>query len=118
MRTKHLTLIIYICIALLTMQWSGLHLHVDMDAKDSSPHISKFHGLATDGHDHEADAEVQLFELSASWYKLIQFFVLTTLVLFAANIFTRMNLPPPFRHYLYQRHHFWRPVLRAPPLSR
>jgi hypothetical protein len=117
MHTSCQSLIIYMCVALLSVQWSGLHLHVDLDAHDSTPHISNLHGFDTDKHDHEADVDVQLFDLSSSWYKLIQFFILATLVLFVASIFTRANLPPPSKHYCYHRYHFLRPILRAPPLS-
>lgn len=117
MCTRYQALIIYMCIALLSVQWSGLHLHVDMDAHDSSSHISKLHGFDADKHDHESDVDVQLFDLSSSWYKLIQYFILATLILYAASLFSRVNLPPPSKHYCYNKYHFFRPILRAPPLS-
>lgn len=99
------------------MQLSGLHLHVDVGSPDSSSHISKLHGLDDDGHDHGTETEVDLFEVSSSAYKLVHLFLLTTFIIVAVNLATRLNIPPPSYQSLYRRLNYWRPILRAPPIS-
>lgn len=118
MRTKILGLVIYMCSALLFMQWTGTHLHVDIGSHDFAPHASQLHGLDPHDDDHGAEVDVQVFELSAGWFKLIQFFVFTVLLLLTAVIVGQAILAPKFQYSSYQRPSFWRPILRAPPISR
>ena len=110
-------LITYMSIALLFVQLSGLHLHVGVDSLDSSSHISKLHGLDDDEHDHGIETEVDLFEVNSSTYKLVHLFLLAVFIIVAVNLATRLYIPPPSNRTLYRRLDFWRPILRAPPIS-
>jgi hypothetical protein len=109
-------LVIYMCITLLFTQWSGLHIHIDMDSLDSSSHISKLHGFDVDEHDHGSEVDVELQELSSSVYKLIHLFVLVVFIIVAANLFAWSIIPPPSKLPFYRRLDYWRPILRAPPI--
>ena len=118
MRAKALFIVIYMCSALLFMQWSGLHLHVGMDEHANTLHVAHIHGVDLDdhGHDHDADVDVSLFELSASWVKQIQYFLTLTVALIICVTVSIVVWPPPFRNPLFNKHSYWRPISRGPPV--
>jgi hypothetical protein len=97
------------------MQWSGAHLHVDIGSQDSSLHIFKLHGLDLDSHEHDTEFDVELFETSSSWYKLVKLFILAAITIFTANLFVQLNSRPPYKQPSYRQLDYWRPILRAPP---
>lgn len=105
------------CLALLFLQWSGMHYHVSTDEHASELHIGHLHELDLEnhGHDHDSDFDVSLFELTANWFKQIQNAIIFTLALILFVTSTIVVSPPSFRNTLYQRHTYWRPVLRGPP---
>ena len=102
-------------IALLSKQLSGLHMHVNSDGADGL-HGTHVHATDPDGHEHEHDIDVSLFELGASWGKLVLFlpppsFIVPTFL--QSNRAVRMLVGDTFQHRQRTR---WRPPLRAPPL--
>ena len=68
------------------------------------------------GHEHDSDFDVSLFELTANWFKQIQNTIIFTLSLILFVTSAIVVWPPPHRKTLYQRHTYWRPVLRGPPV--
>lgn len=110
-------LIIYMCLTLLFLQWSGMHYHVSEDEHASELHIGHVHALDLEdhGHEHDSDFDVSLFELTANWFKQIQNAIIFTLALILFVTSAIVIWPPPFKSTLYQRHDYWRPALRGPP---
>jgi hypothetical protein len=115
MRTKILFIVVYMCSALLFMQWSGMHMHASMDGHDSALHESHLHGFGAD--DHEADVDINLFEISTGWFKQIQFFLSLAILLIALVSFTIVIRPPPCISSPHYQQSYLRPILRAPPIS-
>jgi hypothetical protein len=115
------------CLCLLTMQMSGLHLHVDEDGHDAGIHTVHLHQVVPevhthhgdgDVHDHSAEVDVSLLEqLGASWSKLVPLLIAC---LISAYLGLRLQqclrplsgLPGKVRH-----RERWRPPLRGPPIS-
>lgn len=120
MRQKSLFIVFYMSIALLFMQWSGLHLHIGADEHANTLHVAHVHGVDLDdhGHDHEADIDVSLFELSTNWFKQIQYFLLLTVALVIGVTVSFVVWSPPFINPIYHSRSYWRPILRGPPTLR
>ncbi len=111
-------LVVYMCLALLFLQWSGMHFHVSTEDYASELHIGHIHTLDLHDHDHDHHAsgfDVSLFELAANWLKQIQNIFTFTLVLILFVSSAIVVWSPPFKNILYQRHTYLRPVLRGPP---
>ena len=70
-------------VALLTLQSAGLHLHANPHTDGMQLHAEHVHDRDPDGHDHSADVDVTIFELSTLWAKLT--FLLPLLGLDAAT---------------------------------
>ena len=109
---------VFACVCLLTMQLSGLHLHVDPGGNDTGMHGTHVHDADPDDHDHSADVDVSLLEqLSSSWSKLIPLLIICVIVL-AAVAWTQTRLrSPPAQSGKARYRVRWRPLLRAPPIS-
>ena len=122
MRQKTTFVAVYLCIAFLFVQWSGLHLHINIDGHSNALHVSHVHGIDLEdhghGHDHNTDIDVSLFELSGNWFKQIQNVLIFTLTLILSVTTTILVWPPSFNNTLSQRHAYLRPVLRGPPITR
>ena len=117
MRASPTAFIVILVICLLSMQLSGLHMHVNSDGADGL-HGTHVHETDSDGHGHahEQDTDVSLFELGTSWGKLFLFlplflFILLTFVQSGRIVWTLVA--DTFQH---RRRLRWRPPLRAPPL--
>lgn len=112
------SLVMYMCLTLLFLQWSGMHFHVSAEDFASELHVGHIHTLDQPGQDHDhyaSDFDVSLFELAANWLKQIQnvFTFTLALILFVSSAI--IVWPPPFKNILYHRHAYWRPTLRGPP---
>ena len=117
MRPVTSLLIVFMCLSLLTVQMSGLHLHVNADSQSGALHGTHLHDADIDGHGHDHDAEIDVSPLDngATWSKLIPFLVSLVFVLLTI-IRTSTTVWPPLVERLPTRHRSrWRPPLRAPP---
>jgi hypothetical protein len=118
MRNSPTWFIVIPVIALLSMQLSGLHLHVNSDGAGGL-HGTHVHETDSDGHGHghEHDTDVSLFELGTSWGNLVLFlpplFIMLTFVQSGRSVW--MLIADTFQHRRHRSR--WRPPLRAPPLS-
>jgi len=105
------------CLSLLTMQMSGLHLHVSVDSQSGALHGTHLHDAVTDahGHDHDGEVDVSSFEPGVAWSKLIP--ILVALIFALLSIWrTSKTVRHPLVERFRTRHRFhWRPPLRAPP---
>jgi len=113
-RTSPTLFIIIPVIALLSMQLSGLHMHVNPEGVGGL-HGTHVHATEPDGHEHEHDIDVSLFELVTGWGNPILFLspLLFILLTFTQNGRTVWML---VADTFQRRHHSrWRPPLRAPP---
>ncbi len=115
MRTRPTLFIVIPVIALLSMQLSGLHMHVNTDGSDGL-HGTHVHATDPDGHEHEHDIDVSLLELGASWGKLVLLlppllFILLTFAQSGRTVWILVE--DTFQRRQRTR---WRPPLRAPPL--
>ena len=116
MRLAPTFIVASICIALLGMQLSGMHLHASEQGDSGGLHTTHVHVSDPDGHDHSADFDVSAFELGAIWSKLLAFLPTLAITLLAvAWVIHSLRAPPPQRLTQRRRIH-WRPPLRAPPL--
>jgi len=119
MRTAPALLIAFMCLSLLTLQMSGLHLHVSADSQGGALHGTHLHDAAPDGHghDHDADVDISPFEPATTWPNLIPFLV-TIVFTLLAMVWTSETIWPPLVERLTARcRSRWRPPLRAPPLQ-
>ena len=117
MRTAPALLIAIMCLSLLTMQMSGLHLHVSVDSQSGALHGTHLHDAVPDGHgdEHDAEIDVSSFEPGVTWSKLIPILVALIFTLLPI-ISTSTTVRPPLVERFPTRHRSrWRPPLRAPP---
>jgi hypothetical protein len=117
MRTTSALLIAIMCLSLLTMQMSGLHLHVSVDSPSGVLHGTHLHDAEPvgHGHDHDDAIDVSYFEPGVTWSKLIPIFVALIFALLPI-IRTSTTVRPPLVERFPTRHRsHWRPLLRAPP---
>ena len=117
MRTAPALLIAIMCLSLLTMQMSGLHLHMSVDSQSGALHGTHLHDADPDGHghDHGAEIDVSPFEQGVTWSKLIPILFALIFVLLTIRR-TSTTVRPPLVERLSTRPRFrWRPPLRAPP---
>ena len=117
MRPVPFLLIAIMCLSLLTMQMSGLHLHVSVDSQSSALHGTHLHDAEPGGHghDHDGETDVSSFEPGVTWSKLIPFFIALIFALLPV-IRTSTTVRPPLAERFPARHRLhWRPPLRAPP---
>jgi len=117
MRPAPLFLIAIMCLSLLTLQMSGLHLHAGADSESAVLHGTHVHDADPGGHGHRHDAEtdVSSFEQGTGWFRLIPFLVILFFVLLTI-VRTSRTVWPPRVECLSTRHRSrWRPPLRAPP---
>ena len=117
MRNSPTWFIVIPVIALLSMQLSGLHLHINSDGAGGL-HGTHVHETDSDGHGHEDDTDVSLFELGTSSGNLVLFlppllFIMLTFVQSGRTVW--MLIADTFQHRRHRSR--WRPPLRAPPLS-
>jgi hypothetical protein len=105
------------CGALLSMQLSGLHMHVNPQGDSGDLHVSHVHDAEPDGHSHNADVDVSVFELGTTWSKILTFLLPIVVMLFGIVWVLQTVWSPPRVQLSLQRRSRWRPPLRAPPLS-
>lgn len=119
MHRNKIYLVIYMCLTMLLMQWSGMHYHVGIDEHSNELHIGHVHVLDMEDHGHShdnSDFDVSFFELSANWFKQIQNALMFTLAVILFITAITIVFPPPLRSILHQRHSYLRPILRGPPI--
>jgi hypothetical protein len=106
-------------ITLLSMQLSGMHMHVNPQGDSGELHGSHTHDHdpGPSGHDHSSDIDVSVLELGATWAKLLTFLVPIATLLLSVVWVLQSNWPPSRILQSLQRRSRWRPPLRAPPPS-
>lgn len=117
MRLAPLSIIVFIGIAMISLQMSGLHMHANAQDGASGLHGKHVHDLDSDGHDHSADTDVSVLDPGIVWSKLMPVLLLAILVILAVVWTRQMVWPRPARVLPLHRPPRWRPPLRAPPLS-
>jgi hypothetical protein len=116
MRHTTFAILAFVCFSLLSLQFSGLHQHVDTQGQDNGIHGTHLHDVESDSHDHHADIDASFFELGARWSKTIPFLIVLALNLLIIGRATR-SVSFLYNHLLQPcRQTRWRPPLRAPPL--
>ena len=115
MRTRPALLVALICLSLLTMQISGLHLHVGADSDSAALHGTHVHDAGLEGHDHDADVDVSSFEPPTAWSKLLLFLSGPLFALLMVNWSGGSVWPPLTERLAIRWLSRWRPPLRAPP---
>jgi hypothetical protein len=117
MRSSPALLIAIMCLSLLTMQMSGLHLHVSIDSQIGALHGTHLHDADPEwrGHDHDAEIDVSSFEPGFTFSKLIPILIALIFALLPV-IRTSTTVWPSLVERFPTRHRSrWRPPLRAPP---
>ncbi len=117
MRRVPACILTFVFVALLSMQAAGLHLHVNLQGGDGGLHGAHVHHADPDGHDHGADVDVSLFELGATWSKILTFLVSVVSLPLAVVWVLQAFVPPSVTTLSTHRRSRWRPPLRAPPLA-
>jgi len=117
MRPVKPLLIAFMCICLLTMQMSGLHLHVNADSQGGALHGTHLHDAGIDGHghDHDAEIDVSFLDTATTWSKLTPLLVSLVFILLARILASRVVWPPLVERLSIRHRSRWRPPLRAPP---
>ena len=116
MVAKKILLLVYVCCALLFMQFSGIHIHIDLDSSDkASIHQLNLYDVKDHVSDHDTDIDLDIFELNTNWSKVFQYFVVSAFLLLGVFAAGKYFWPPPLLKRKLARKYFWRPVLRAPP---
>ena len=117
MRLAPLSIVAFAGVAMLLMQFSGLHLHAGDHVDDAALHGAHVHDVGPDGHDHTADVDVSLIDYGIVWSKIMP--VLMAILPTALAIVWVLHTlwPPPIPLIPLRRRSRWRPPLRAPPLS-
>lgn len=100
------------------MQWSGIHLHVNTHTQDVAPHLCYLHCPDHQHNDHHQDVDVELADISTSWFKLLQIFIVTAYLLLCLTLGYKTLRRITFLQHFYNKQSYWRPILRAPPASR
>lgn len=109
-------------VALLSLQLSGMHMHVSLAGGDGGLHGSHTthdadpHHADPHGDDHSTDVDVSMVELNSVWSKLLSFLLPVAIMLLSLVWLhqpVRLAAPPSFQLKSRTR---WRPPLRAPPL--
>lgn len=103
-----------LCICLLAMQVSGLHLHASVDGIGDL-HGTHIHELDAAGHGHEGDSDVSFLESVTGWVKPLPFLVLFISALFTCVVIGTHYWSATTKTFQASRYSRWRPPLRAPP---
>ncbi|MDZ4728550.1 MAG: hypothetical protein SH820_01230 [Xanthomonadales bacterium] len=114
MRFRSAKFLAFICLCLLALQISGLHLHANPQGSGEL-HGSHVHDADSDGHDHRADTDIGYLEYSSGWVKPLPFLFLTFAVFFLVVNYCRRIWAPVYSNFLHRSYLRWRPPLRAPP---
>lgn len=117
MKSVSISIVAVAVLALLMMQFSGLHLHASNLDDSAALHGSHVHDVESDGHDHTADVDVSIIDLGIVWSKIMP--VLMAILPTALGIVWVLHtlLSAPTTPFPICRRTNRRPPLRAPPLS-
>ncbi|NOR41513.1 MAG: hypothetical protein GQ537_09910 [Gammaproteobacteria bacterium] len=117
MRSAPVFLIAIMCLSLLTLQMSGLHLHMSEESQGAALHGAHIHVADLDGHghDHEADVDISPFELGTASSKLLPVLVTLIFALLAVIWASKAVWLPLVEHFSTRGRSRWRPPPRAPP---
>jgi hypothetical protein len=118
MRIRSTPFLAFICLCLLALQVSGMHLHATLEGANEvhgELHGTHVHPADPDGHDHENDVDISYMEYAPGWAKPLPFLLLAIplLVFFAAG--SRRTWIPVQAQFHSGNYLHWRPPLRAPP---
>ena len=117
MRFAPLSIVAFAGVAMLSMQMSGLHLHVGDHHNDAALHGAHVHDVDPDGHDHSADVDVSVIDFGIVWSKIMPV-LLSIFPTTLAIVWVLHTLWPPTTLLIpLRRRSRWRPLLRAPPVS-
>lgn len=105
------------CVALLSMQLAGVHMHVNVEGGHGGIYGTHVHDAGPGGGDHSADVDVSLFELGTAWSKLVPLLPGYTIVLLTVVWILHTLWPPPLTALALRRRSRWLPPLRAPPIT-
>ena len=114
MRVVSPRLLMLLCVCLLAMQVSGLHLHASHHGS-SEVHGTHIHPADVDGHSNESGTDIGYLAYVIGWMKPIPFLLLFITPLILVVEHSRQVWAPitkTFHPYCYSH---WRPPLRAPP---
>jgi hypothetical protein len=103
-----------LCLALLSMQVSGLHMHASLEG-NVGLHGTHVHGVGPDGHDRESETDVSFLEFSIGWVKHFPLLILFISAFLAIVVFSKHVWAPVTKTIRALRYPRWRPPLRAPP---
>jgi hypothetical protein len=117
MQRIKLSLVTLACIGLLSVQLSGLHMHVGATGDPIDTHGIHLHESDPDGEDHSADSDVSVIEeFGSTWTKLLPLLFAAVIMLSSMGWIQVASRPTP-QALAIRRVHHWRPPLRAPPIS-
>ncbi|HNP35401.1 MAG TPA: hypothetical protein PKK10_06075 [Woeseiaceae bacterium] len=117
MKFASLPIVVLAVVALLLMQFSGLHLHAGDLGDGAALHGTHVHDVGSDGHDHTADVDVSLIDFGIVWSKIMPVLMAILPVALAIVWVLHTLWPPPTTLIPLRRRSRWRPPLRAPPLT-
>jgi hypothetical protein len=103
-----------LCLCLLALQVSGLHLHTNV-TESGGVHGTHVHPADFDGNGHETDTDVSFMDASGRWIKPIPFLFLFIATVFTMVTYRKQVWVPIAITFHPSRHDRWRPPLRAPP---
>jgi hypothetical protein len=115
MRLITSAILIIVSMSLLSLQFSGLHQHVNIQGSNGESHGTHMHDLDHDGNDHDKEVDVSFFELGVTWSKIMPFLLTLVLVLLVIGRAAQSISFPPCRLLQSHKRSRWRPPLRAPP---
>ncbi len=113
MQTKRIW-IIGLSLCLLSMQLSGLHLHVSIDSVDGTTHHPHLHQADPDDQ-HETDVDVDLTGAGITWKKYSFILSLLSFALLVIYQISTQNRVSHTQRLSACGNWRWRPPLRAPP---
>jgi hypothetical protein len=117
MRGYPKALSVFACAAILMSQVAGLHLHASPNPDNMGLHAAHVHDADLDGHDHSADVDVSVVELSPLWAKLAPMLLMLSLLAVLPVLgMSRFGRRPGGSGSAPRSPTRWRPPLRAPPL--
>ncbi len=116
MQTKR-WIITGLSLCLLSLQLSGLHLHVSMDDSADDSHRPHLHQSNPDNEtEHDKDIDVELTGAGIIWKKYSFILALLTFALLVIRPVTVNNWISHSQCLSSLSREHWRPPLRAPPL--
>lgn len=115
MRTHSTHFLAFICLCLLALQVSGMHLHTSQNGAGEL-HATHVHGADPDGQNHAADVDLSYLEYATSWVKPMPVLLFAVVLFVFFSNSTQRAWGPLRKNFRPYNHLRWRPPLRAPPV--